>query len=287
MPQPALTGTPPILQFGGLALPSGQGTMSLVNLNDLTNWFWMDWGAGAIDDDFMVHLVARALWRSKGTFMGQDAGSRFLTLPMRYSEASASLGAALGVLSHTGLQRLTFDSTTSVECRYSAGKRRTLLRKYPTFLWSLDLEFLAPTPYFQDNASTTIAPVTLNSGAATNFNVTYAGSVWTSPVWTLAIPNSTVAIAALTIANTMSGETLTISFPGSLPAATAATITIDTGAMTVTDAGGRSYDVSGTAFPLLYGPAGTVQQIQATLIPASGTAVGCTIAGSYQNRWLI
>jgi len=286
MPQPvfALQSGRAVARFGNLPQPNGQGTLGYVDLNDLVTWH--------LQDDFMADVVqqlvlGQQMWRGTSSNLGSDFAPLPASLPMEYREAPTSMGAALAPLLLAGEQWLTFDLVTGIlaRCLGTAG-RKTVIR-FGTRRWALSLAFMCRDPFFRDIAATTIAPVTLNSGAVTNFNVTYAGSVWTSPVWTLAIPNSTVAIAALTISNTMSGEVLTISFPGSLPAATAATITIDTGAMAVTDAGGRSYDVSGTAFPLLYGPAGTVQQIQATLIPASGTAVGCTIAGSYQNRWLI
>jgi hypothetical protein len=287
VPQPAITGIPPILQYGGQAQPGGAGTLSYINLNDAVNWFWMGWQGGA-DDDFPLHSVGRYLWRSKGVFLGQDAGSRKITFPMRYREVNNVVGKALAPLQSSGKQYLTFDNLTAVEVKYNGDRQRKIVVPFAPYWWSFDLEFLAPTPWFSDLAATTPvgSPWTLLSGSATTFNITYAGSIYCEPVWTLTIPNSTVAIASFSLSNTTAGETLSITFPGNLPASTAATVTIDSGAMTVTDANGVAYDATGS-FPLLYGPAGQVNAMSATLTPASGSATGCKIAASFNPRWMI
>jgi hypothetical protein len=285
VPQPIITGTPFICQFGNQALPNGQGTLSWVNLNDLSNWFWQDFQG---DNDYPVHAIGRLAWRTRGVFLGQDAKERTLTLPTWYSEATSPLGAGLQKLSQAGLQQLSFDNATAVQVKFAAGKSRALLKRYPPLMWSLALEFIAPTPWFSDLSATVPvgSPWTLGSGSATTFNVTYAGGVFVEPIWTLTIPNTNVApIASFSLSNTMSGETLTITFPGNLAASTAWTVTIDSGAMTVVDGSGKPYDVGGNAFPLLYAPVGTVNAMSATLTPASGTATGCKIAASYNNRW--
>ncbi len=290
MPQPVISGAPLTCKFGSLALPNGQGTMSQINLNDATNWQWQAFGG---DDDYVQLTPGQLAWRAKSVILGRDRKARTLALSMRYQEAStapsASLGVQTGLLDQAGQQQLTFDNSTFILANYAGLKRRTMLKKFSPYYWSFDLEFFCPEPYFKDIASTIVSPVTLNSGSATNTNVTYLGSVWCEPIWTLTIPVGNAApIASLRLQNTMSGDDMTVTFPGNLPASTAATVVIDAGAMSIVDGNGVSYDFSaGNSFPLLYPPAGQVQQIRATLTPASGTATGCTIGASYQNRWLI
>lgn len=272
------------MAFGGLALPNGQGTQSYINLNDAVNWYWMGWLGGA-DSDYPLHSVGRYLWRSKGTFLGQDAGSRKLTFPMNYRELNNPLGTALAKLSQAGQQNLTFDNLTATPVKFSAAKSRRIKIPYSPYWWTLDLEFIAPTPWFSDLSASTVGATALNSGSVTNFNVTYAGSVFAEPVWTLTIPAGNAApISSFALSNLTAGESLTLVFPGNLAASTAYTLTIDCAAMTVVDQNSVSYDATGS-FPNLYGPAGQVNSMRGTLTPASGTATGCTIAGSYNNRW--
>lgn len=287
MPQPAITGVPLTCKFGSLPLPNGQGTMGQVNLNDLTKWFWQDFQG---DDDYISLTPAQLAWRGRGTVVGRDRGARVLSLPMRFIEASpGDFGAAKAVLSEAGQQQLTFDSATAILANLQAIKNEVLVKRFAPLQWDCTLAFLCPEPYFRDTSNTAyMSAVALSSGSATNTNVTYLGSVWAEPVWTLAIPNTNaVPIASLRLQNTMSGDDLTVAFPGNLPALTAATVTIDSGALSVVDGNGVGYDVSGVSFPLLYPPAGQVQQIRATLTPASGTATGCTLSCAAANRWLI
>lgn len=387
MPQPALTGTPPILQFGGQAQPNGQGTLANINLNDVTNWTWMHWQGGA-DDDFPLHAVGHYLWRSKGTFLGQDAGPRKISFPMRYRETNAPLGAALAKLSQAGQQFLTFDNLTGIPVKYAGVKQRQLLLKYAPYYWGLNLEFIAPSSYFQDLSATTLttvnvvnAPTAAPSGAvaaggalaagtytlqytfvtasgetaaspasgnivlttgnqqisvsavtplpafatavkwyfgagspttgftvqnngaaftlntagngtappattpATQFSVTYAGSVWAEPVWTLTIPNTNAGvITTATLTNSLSGEQL-IAQLGGLAASTAFTITMDTSAMTIVDGSGKAYDNTSNAFPQLYGPAGQSNAFTLAIAVSSGLPSGLTLGGSWNPRW--
>jgi len=211
---------------------------------------------------------------------------------MRYQEASTAPSAALGVqtalLEQAGQQQLTFDNATAILANFDGLQGRSMIKNFPPFYWAFQLVFLCPEPYFRDLSPTTyMNAVALSSGSATNTNVTYLGSVWAEPVYTLTIPNTNTApIASFTLANSMSGETLVATFPGGLAASTAWTITIDAGALSVTDQLGRGYDVAGS-FPFLYPPAGQVQQISATLTPSSGTATGCTLTAVAANRWLL
>lgn len=287
MPQPTFSGSPRTCLFGGLALPNGQGTMANINLNDWRSWF--------LQADFQMDITAQittaqAAWRGKGSRLAVDFGATLLHLPAEYREASAPIGQALAPMLMGGEQNLTFDSTTAIRCSFVGSLNRAISFIGPSRVlrWVGDLQFLATAPWFQDLTPTVVSPVTLNSGGATNFNVTHLGSIWCEPVWTLTIPNTNAAaIASFRLQNTMAGDDLTVTFPSPLPASTAAVVTIDSGAMTVVDGNGVAYDVSGTAFPLLYPPAGQVQQIRGTLTPVSGTATGCTIGASYSNRWLI
>lgn len=288
MPQPVISGAPLTCRFGNLPLPNGQGTMSQVNLNDGAQWQWQELKA---DDDYVQLTVGQLAWRARSSVLGRDRKARILTLPMRYQEAStapaAALGAQTAALDQAGQQQLTFDSSTFILANFAGLKRRAMIKKFPPFYWAFDLEILCPEPYFRDIASTSISAQALNSGSATNFTQNYLGSVWCEPVWTLSIPNTNAApIQSFALANTMSGETLSMTFPGNLAASTTWTLTIDSSAMTVVDQNAKAYDVTGS-FPLLYGPAGQANTLRGTLTPASGTATGCTIAASYQNRWLI
>jgi hypothetical protein len=132
--------------------------------------------------------------------------------------------------------------------------------------------------------SGTLAPT---STPATQFSITYAGSVFAEPVFTLTVPSSnTGTITGATLINTMSTETLTVSFPGGLAVSTAYTITIDCGAFTVADAGGRAYDVAGS-FPQLYPPVGQVNTMTVSATTSAGVASGLTLGCTYSNRWTI
>jgi hypothetical protein len=274
-----------VCQFGGLALPNGQGVQGYLNLNDWTSWFLQDFHMDVIQ---ALSLGALA-WRAESAFLASDFPAGSIRLAMEYREASQTLGAAVARLAMAGEQYLTFDNLTGIPARFAAETNRQAVMYGPAVpRWTVELEFTTRQQWFQDLSATIVSPVTLNSGTLTNFNVTYAGSIFAKPVWTLTIPVGNAApIAAFELQNVMSGEDLVIVFPGNLAASTAWTITIDSSAMTVVDGAGRSYDVAGNAFPCLHGPAGQVQQIRGTLTPASGTATSCTIGATYQARWLI
>jgi hypothetical protein len=119
------------------------------------------------------------------------------------------------------------------------------------------------------------------STPATSFSITYAGSVFAEPVFSVVVP-ATNQISTLVLKNTMAAETLTITFPGNLIRAT--TITIDCGAWTITDTAGNSYDYSGS-FPNLYGPAGQVNTFTAQLTSTPADAYSVTASATYYPRW--
>src|SRR5262249_5366766 len=219
----------PILQFGGQPLPNGQGTLNYINLNDVTNWTWMTWASGSVDHDFIQHVPGHFLWRAKGAFLGQDAALRRISLPMRYLETNVPLGTALAQLSQAGVQNLSFDGLTAIQVKFAGARQRQLLKKYLPYYWSLSLEFLAVTPWFQDLTSTGTGAIVVtapgsvgaSSGAVTipppimqilrgariwqglsgafsplsvtttpaAFTIAYAGSVFTEPIFTLTVPS--------------------------------------------------------------------------------------------------
>jgi hypothetical protein len=132
--------------------------------------------------------------------------------------------------------------------------------------------------------SSVIAPT---STPATQFSITYSGSVFAEPVFTVTVPRSnTGVIQSILLVNTMSAEFLTVTFPGGLIVSTAYVITIDCGAFTATDATGKTYDVGG-AFPLIYQPVGQVNTYTVIATTSSGVASGLTLGCTYSNRWLI
>lgn len=293
MPQPifATSSGRHICKWGGLAQPQGQGVLTQVDLNDLTSWF-IQWDRLAGGTDQALSM-AQLLNQAEGTYLGGDFLPDVITLPMEYREVGGvPLGALTGKMAFAGEQQLTFDNLTFAYTRFKALAN---LRQGIVFgRWSFDLELQAREQWFRDLSTSTVSAVTLNSGSATNFNVTYGGSVFARPKWTLHIPASNAApIQSFVLLNVMSGESLTLNFPGNLAASTLYDIVIDSGfdpiaggAFTVKDGSGTTYDPIGS-FPMLYGPAGTVNAIRGTLTPASGTATGCTIAASYINRWVL
>jgi hypothetical protein len=105
--------------------------------------------------------------------------------------------------------------------------------------------------------------------------------------WKASMQAGYAGTTALSIANTMSGESITVSFPGGLDPLQAWTITVDAGAMTAKDQNGKSYDIAGTAFPMLYPPAGQSNPLTFSIVQAGPPTPLVTLAGSYQNRWEI
>ena len=288
MPQPKFTG---VCTFGGLALPNGQGTMTNVNLMDGVSWFLQAVGKTTPFnyDNRQVGLKQFA-YRGRSAYVSDDFGPLKFPVSFTYYDGGAGvpLSQALASLMMAGEQRLSFDGATALVCKLEAVTYRKMRDGIVPPLWDFNLDFVAKAGFFQDITATTIAAFALNSGTATTFNVTYAGSVWCdNAVWTLTIPNTNAApISSFVLANTTASQTLTINFPTPLAASTAWTLTIDTGASTVVDQNGKYYDFTGS-FAFLFPPAGQVNAMSATLTPASGTATGCTLAATYTNRWLI
>jgi hypothetical protein len=293
MPQPAfLTSAGKfIANFGGLALPNGQGALSNINLNDRVNTFAFFGGGIQSEDDNVERGFARVPYLAKGLWTYDDFGQRVIGIPSYYIEDGTHfLGQFLAALSQAGEQQLTFDNLTYIPCKYAGTSGRTFeLGSKP--VWFYTLNFLARAPWFSDISATTATPANpITTDAGQNFNVTYSGSVWCEPVWTLHIPNTNaVALNSFQIKNTMSGEFLTVNFQSAtaIPASTTRDVVIDCAAMTaICTQTGESYDFSGS-FPMLYGPAGQVNPLTVIVTPASGSSSGLTVAYSIHPRWQI
>lgn len=285
MPQPTFVSTG--VKFGGLAQPNGQGVLTAVNLNDGASWSLQDFSL----DNVVKNLeVAQALYRAKGVTLSRDFVGGSIVLPTQYSEVpGTALGAALAQLAQAGEQNLTFDNmTTAILADFVKPTGRKLMRKNGVPVWELALEFFARNPFFFDVAPSTVAATAVagtTTGSLTNFNVTYAGSVFAEPVWTLTVGAANPAtIASIVLKNNMSLESMTINFPP-LAALTAWTITIDCAGWTITDQNGTQYRMSGSAWPALYGPPGTIQQMAVTITTGTGTLSNTTIGAAYNNRW--
>lgn len=294
MPQPSFlkSGGKYIATFGGQALPNGQGTLTVIDLNDRAHRFAFFGGEFISNDDNVQRGLEQVPYLSKGLWTYDDFGKRVIEIPCYYLEDSTHvLGQFLAALSQAGEQQLSFDALTYIPAKYAGATNRKFEISSAGGLWFYALQFLAREPWFRDISATTgtpLNPITVDAGQS--FNVTYAGSVWCEPVWTLHIPNTNaVALNSFQLKNTMSGEFLTVNFLSAtaIPALTTRDVVIDCGAMTATcTQTGESYDVSGS-FPMLYGPAGQINAFTAIVTPASGSSSGLTLAYSFNARWQI
>lgn len=284
----ATVGNAVVCKFGNAALPNGQGTMAWVDLNDQVNTVLTDFKS---DDTNRQIGLEQLLYRARGTYLSDDFGPRPIILPLTYFEGTGnSMGQFLAVLSQAGEQQLTFDNATYILAKYSGASSRTLRRRYPPWSYDVNLEFVAKSPWFQDSSATTMAPLTLTVDAGQTFNITYAGSVFCEPVWTLHVPvTNAVVINSMQIKNTMAAEFLTVNFQSAtaIPATTVRDVVIDCAASTaICTQTGESYDISGS-FPKLYPPAGQVNPFTVIITPASGSSSGLTLACSHYPRWQI
>lgn len=288
MPQAIITAQ---VWFGNNNLPNGQGAMAWLNISDFASWFPYDY---QIPGDNRKLGVAPIPYRGKSYVVSDDFDGKSLIVPMKYYEGPGiSLGASKAKLSQAGEQYLSFDNkVTATLVRLKSFGTPIKTRKFTPYWWNLPgLEFFAKEPFFADVAATIPAGFPIAQGGAVAPGTTvvtaiaYAGSVRVAPVYSLNIPaGNGVVINQLVLANQMSGETLVITFGPPLPAATAATITIDCDAQTVRDANGVSHDFVGS-FPQLYGPAGQSQNLASTLISASGVTTGVTLGATFNPRW--
>jgi hypothetical protein len=304
MPQPKFltnAGGKQIALIGGGALPNGQGTMTQLDLNDMIRSFIVTWQS---DDANRQMGLEQLLYRSRGVFTSDDFGPRDITVPMQYIEDSTHVvGGLLAALESCGEQPLTHDNLTYITCKYAglASRLRQVRVSEGVWAWQFNMLLKAANSYFLDAGATAgLAPLTLTADTGQAFTITYAGSIWCEPVWTLVVPvGNGVAINSMQIKSTMWGandprnEVLTVNFQSvaAIPAATARTITIDCGAQTIVDDLGRNYDMTGT-FPMLYPavthpPVGMVNPFSVIIVPASGASAGLTLAESHVPRWRI
>lgn len=294
MPQPAFltSGGRYIATFGGQALPNGQGTLGSIDLNDRSHTFAFHGAGLTSEDDNVQRGFAQVPYLGKGVWTYDDFGQRLATIPCYYLEDSThKLGAFLASLSQAGEQRLSFDALTYAPVKYAGtSNRREEIGRIGT--WFYNLHFVARDPWYYDIAATSNSNwFTITVDAGTSSTLTYAGSVFCEPIWTLHIPNTNaVALNAFQIKNTMSGEFLTVNFlsASAIPASTTRDVVIDCSAMTaVCTQTGESYDIAGTGFPMLYPPAGQVNPFTVIVTPASGSSSGLTMAYSIHPRWQI
>jgi len=298
VPQPTFlkSGGIYVAHFGNQFLPNGQGVLSNINLNDRVNTFAF-FGTGLVtEDDNVQRGFAQVPYLGKGLWTYDDFGQRVISIPSYYLEDSTHfLGQFLAALSQAGEQQLTFDNLTYIPVKYAgtSGRKEDLGKKGA---WFFNLNFVARQPWFSDIAATTATPwnpLTVDLGV--NVNITYAGSVWAEPVWTLNIPAQPQNVTSFQLRNQMSKEFLTVNFqsgyPGGIPAGHTVPVTIDCAAMTASGViialPAYSFDVTGS-FPMLYGPTGQVQTFLPIITMASGSSTGTiTLAYSVQNRWQI
>jgi len=286
--------------FGGMALPNGQGIQASINLNDGVNTRLRNFN---IDESNKQISLAQLLYIGRGVTLSRDFGPRGISLPMQYIEDSThTLGAFLASLSQAGEQQLSFDNrTTLITGKYNGISGRKRFRLKPPVGWEFALELVARNPWFQDAAATVATPwnpITVDAGQ--DASITYVGSVWAEPVWTLNIPAQPQNVLSMQLKSTMWGvgdprnEALTIDFqsgyPGGIPAGHTVPVIIDCAAMTVSGVViGVTYnfDVAGS-FPKLYGPPGQVNPFTAIITMASGFSTATiTLAYSVYPRWQI
>lgn len=287
MPQPTFaTTTGPtriICQLGGLALPNGQGTMTTYDLNDSANWYLQDLPEVTMTRKIGLSPLA---WRARGVYVSDDFTAKKIVLKELFVDQNSgtqTLAYAKAQISQAGEQFLTFDNATHILVKLADWGKSASRRKFTPYLWDLNLTFTCREPWFKDIAPTT-ASTALNA-STTSFSIAYSGSVFAEPVWTWTIPSSnTATISSFALGNTMSGETVTATFPTPLAASRATTVTIDSSGFTVKKDDGTFYDVTGS-FPLIYPPVNQSNTFATTVTPATGTANTSTLAWSFNNRW--
>ena len=272
-------------KFGNRAVPGSGVVRAWVDLNDRVSW-----NLQSIDvTDSRTLQYARQLFAGSGVRLSGDFGPKDIKLALLYDEGpGVTIATAKAQLTLSGEQWLTLDGTTQtlVECSKFAASANIFRTSQ---LYDVNLDLIARNPWSEDMAASTVTAFAVNGsvspGSANVKAVTYNGALYGRPTWTLVIPSgNTAPISKFVLANTTSGEALTVTFPLPLAASTAWTITIDCLNWKVTDQTGLEYDMSGS-FPVLYGPPGTVNSHTLTLTTASGTSTGVTLAASWLNRW--
>ena len=281
-----------IVRFGNNTIPVIGGTLAWINLNDGASWIMTD--VSPVRDNHALGITQQA-WRSKAAWISEDFGVGKVKASFQYDEQPSGIGfqQAMAPLLNSGEQWLTFDNSTGllVKCKGVSGVKRTVTAA--PYLYAGDIEFWAREPWFQDMSQTSQLAQALTgntTGSPTSFSVSYSGTWYEEPNYVLHVPvGNTVALTQIRIANTTSGETLTVTLNPGLTASTAHTLTVNTSTQKVTDENALEYDVTGT-FPKLYNnPTGTAQPNAhtVTVTTASGTSTGLTFDVVYNGRWVL
>lgn len=274
MPQPTFNAS--AVTFGGLAQPNGQGTFAAVNLNDGANWSLQDFKP----DAFVKQMTkSQQVWLSKGLVSSRDFPGFGITLPMLYSEIPGTkIGAALASLALAGEQQLSFDGATYLLAEFEQTKSRTWRRRYPPFLWDVELAFWCRNPFYLDLSGSSLAstpivyaPTAAPSGSAAAGGALTAGTYTLEYTYVTASGETAPSPASSSIV--LSGGNLQISVSAVTPLpsfATAVKWYFATGPTT-----GFTVQNSGAAFTLNTAGSGTAPP---ATTPA--TAFSQTYAGS-------
>jgi hypothetical protein len=262
--------------------------MTYLDLNDAVSWFVQN-----VEVTQKKQLgIKPYIYTGESAWISEDFDPRTIKIKVRYDEGPGTpFGQVKALMSQAGEQYLTTDNVTGVSCKLLTPGVPKLVDGIGTSginIWETDLEFLAAVPWAVDITAVTVAPLAVagssGAGTVTNFNTTYAGSIFSKPVFTLTIPSSnTVTISQIKLQNTLTGQILTVNFSPALLANTAYTITIDCGLFTIKDGSSNFYDPSGS-FPVLAPPAGTVNTWAFTVVSSAATT-GITLGYVYSNRW--
>ena len=275
-----------IIKFGGMAVPVVGGTMSYIDLNDAVYYYAQDID---ISGTHIKNTAMQKTWLASGVWLSQDFVGRTVRIPMKYDEtgnggSAQSIAQAMGQLSQAGEQYLTFDNATGLMCRFDGwSKRNVLFEDNNGYGWDTELIFQSRNAFFEDLAATTQSVGAVAGNGDNNFNVSYVGAAWCSPVYTITIPiGNTQAITGFVLKNITSGETLTATV--AVPANQAHSVVIDSGAMTATLDGVQQ--VFSGSFPMLYPaiPPPQTNSMRLT-INSAGATTGITLSISYTNRW--
>ena len=212
-----ILGSPTICTFGGLTLPNNQAILAPINLNDTTNWFLQDI---SIDHSNRAIGIQPLIARARSVYTSDDFLNKIITLRLWYTEANLPIGQALAAISQAGEQQLSFDNVTYILAKYHGTQSAPkLVRRYPPFLWEVQMQFICREPWFKDINNTqttaqniTAAPTTAPSATAASGGslaagtytlaytyVTASGETAASPAMTLtpAVATSDYRIARL------------------------------------------------------------------------------------------
>lgn len=282
-----------MVQFGGRTNWPLNQTVPYTSLNDGVYFYVTDI---EIDGTHIQNQFSQRTWFAHGVWMSQDFAGRKITLTVIYDEGGngstyKSVSQVLGNLIAMGEQNLTFDNITAIPARLNSMTRKYVSFDGTNYLWELKLEFLSRMPWMSDISPTNAGTLTMPGGTPPppfNFQISYAGTVFSSPVIVIAgLPasNSILNNNPSTLTNTASGESLTFTIPAL--GSTGQTFTIDCENFgTYGSNGAIATNVSGS-FPQLYPGTSTPQVNGFTLVyPQFAETIGATtVTTTYYNKW--